>query len=107
MRNLGRLHYHSRTMSEKNSAAARSEHSRLLIYFLVEYLCSIGQPLLTMGIFFFTHNRLGWGLRANLLLAMGEGAVYTIGAMLASMPSKLRGAALHVGNASNKFATRM
>lgn len=83
MRNFERVHYHSRTMSEKNSAAARSEQSRLLIYFLVEYLCSIGQPLLTMGIFFFTHNRLGWGLRANLLLAMGEGAVYTIGAMLA------------------------
>src|SRR5690349_6463599 len=67
--------YDSRTMSEANPVAARSEQSRLLIYFLVEYLCSVGQPLLTMGIFFFTHNKLGWGLRANLLLAMGEGAV--------------------------------
>jgi MFS family permease len=69
-------------MSELNYAAARSAQARLSVYFLVEFLCSIGQPLLTMGIFFFTHNRLGWGLRANLLLAIGEGAVYTVGAML-------------------------
>jgi hypothetical protein len=75
--------YHSPTMSDANFVAARSAQARLRIYFLVEFLCSIGQPLLTMGIFFFTHNTLGWGLRANLLLAMGEGAVYTIGAMLA------------------------
>src|SRR5690349_13116638 len=70
-------------MRELNSAAARSAKARLLVYFLVEFLCSIGQPLLTMGIFFYTHNKLGWGLRANLLLAIGEGAVYTVGAMLA------------------------
>lgn len=70
-------------MVDVNKRVARSAQSRLITYFLVEFLCSIGQPLLTMGIFFYTHNVLGWGLRANLLLAVGEGAVYTIGAMLA------------------------
>jgi MFS family permease len=79
------LRYHPRTMSDvlQISRMARSPRARLSTYFLVEFLCSIGQPLLTMGIFFYTHNVLHFSLRENLLLAVGQGVVYTIGAMLA------------------------
>ncbi len=49
----------------------------------VETLSSIGQNLLVTGIFFYTQHRLGWGVIDNLLLATGQGVVYTIGALLA------------------------
>ena len=49
----------------------------------VEALSSMGGTLFTVGIFFYTSSRFGWGLAQNFRLAVLQGAVYVIGAMSA------------------------
>jgi hypothetical protein len=46
-------------------------------------LTSIGTSALSTAIFFYANRYLGWGLLQNLLLATGQGAGYTIGALAA------------------------
>jgi len=53
-----------------------------LLYFTEAMQC-IGCTLISVGIFFYTKRHLGWTLRENFLLALGEGAVYIAGALLA------------------------
>jgi hypothetical protein len=59
--------------------------------YAVETLSSIGQNLLVVGIFFYTQHRLGWGVIDNLLLATGQGLVYTAGALLAGRAARRLG----------------
>jgi MFS family permease len=59
--------------------------------FSAEALSSIGQNFLVTGIFFYTQHRLGWSLIANLLLAAGQGLVYTVGALLAGRMAQRTG----------------
>lgn len=53
-------------------------------FYGVAILGTIGGTLLTTGIFFYTHHRLGWGLEQNFRLAVVQGIVYTCGALLAA-----------------------
>jgi hypothetical protein len=53
-------------------------------FYGVAVLGTIGGALLTTGIFFYTHHRLGWGLEQNFRLAVVQGIVYTCGALLAA-----------------------
>jgi predicted MFS family arabinose efflux permease len=54
--------------------------SLTLLYF-VTFLESIGTGILQRGIYFYTHERLGFGQLANLLVALAYGAVYVGGAL--------------------------
>ena len=58
-------------------------HRPLWPAYLSESLESIGTTLLSVSIFFWTAKHLGFSLRQNFLLAMGQGIVYTAGALLA------------------------
>jgi hypothetical protein len=53
-------------------------------FYGVAVLGTAGGTLLTTGIFFYTHERLGWGLEQNFRLAVVQGIVYTCGALLAA-----------------------
>lgn len=65
--------------------SAPSSARRLLpLFFAVCAIESIAGALLTLGIFFYTKNRFHWGATENYLLAMGQGAIYIVGALLAS-----------------------
>lgn len=55
--------------------------------FIAEGLGSLSSNMLTLGIFFYLQNRFGWSLGQNLLLAAGQGVVYTAGSLLASRAS--------------------
>lgn len=55
----------------------------LINLYLVEGLASIGNTLLMVGIFFFTKNRFGWGMKENFLLAAVQGVIYVLGALAA------------------------
>lgn len=46
-------------------------------------LTMVGQFFLVTCIFFYTHNRLGWQVTANLLLASGQGVSFAAGALTA------------------------
>jgi MFS family permease len=62
----------------------RAIHERprpLLPVYLAESLSSVSTTLLTIGIFFYTEHYFHWGLRQNLLLAVGQGAVYVVGSL--------------------------
>ena len=61
-----------------------SRTSTALGFYGVAVLGTIGGALLTTGIFFYTHHRLGWGLEQNFRLAVVQGMVYTCGALLAA-----------------------
>jgi len=60
---------------------------RILAYYAVEGLASLGSSLLMLGIFFYTERKLGWTARQNLLLATAQGVVYVFGALGASAVS--------------------
>ena len=51
--------------------------------YLVEALASIGGTFLSIGIFFYTAKKFGWGPAKNFTLAAVEGAVYVCGALMA------------------------
>ncbi|HSV13300.1 MAG TPA: MFS transporter [Tepidisphaeraceae bacterium] len=52
-------------------------------FYFVEALASHAANLLLTGIFFYTHQQYQWGVRQNLTLAAGQGAVYVVGALMA------------------------
>jgi MFS family permease len=56
----------------------------LRLVYAVEFISCLGTNLLLLGVYFYTHARLGWTLRQNFLLAAGQGLVGAIGALLAS-----------------------
>src|SRR5262245_13247650 len=51
--------------------------------YVAESFCSFGTTLLTVSIFFWTQKYFGWTLKENFSMAAGQGAVYTVGALLA------------------------
>jgi MFS family permease len=51
--------------------------------YAAEAFASLGSSLLSVSIFFWTQRYLGWDLRQNFLLAVGQGTVYVFGALLA------------------------
>lgn len=60
---------------------------RIIAYYSVEGLASLGASLLMLGIFFYTERKFGWTARQNLLLATAQGVVYVFGALGASIVS--------------------
>jgi MFS family permease len=62
---------------------SRVNHRPLWPTYAAESLESIGTTLLSVSIFFWTAKHLGFSLKQNFLLAMGQGIVYTAGALLA------------------------
>jgi hypothetical protein len=79
--------------------------STALGFYGVAVLGTIGGALLTTGIFFYTHHRLGWGLEQNFRLAVVQGTVYTCGALLAAkvvarVPPRRALAVVHSGMAT-------
>lgn len=71
------------TVTQLNHHAVSAASRRLVWLYLVEALIGTGSAFLTIGIFFFTENRFGWGVQRNFMLAAGQGAVYIVGALLA------------------------
>ncbi len=69
---------------EDVKAVEVSKRSGLKRCYVVEGLASGGANMLMTGVFFYTAYRFGWGPRENLLLAATQGAVYVVGALLAS-----------------------
>jgi MFS family permease len=55
----------------------------LAITYLTTWSCSVGTTLLTIGLFFYTAHEFQWGAGRNMGLATGQGAAYTLGALLA------------------------
>src|SRR5258707_4346344 len=53
----------------------------LPLLYLITFLESIGTGILQRGIYFYTHERLGFGQLGNLLAALAYGAVYVAGAL--------------------------
>lgn len=66
------------------AAATHNSRRSLPIFFAVCAIESIAGALLTLGIFFYTKNQFHWGATQNYLLAMCQGAIYIVGALLAS-----------------------
>jgi len=74
---------------------------RLFATLAATWACSLGTTLLTLGIYFYTAHEFGWGAALNMTLAAGQGAAYTLGALLADPMQRRFGArgsliALHV-----------
>ncbi len=57
---------------------------RLVAVLTADFLTSLGANMLTVGIFFYTSHRFGWTLKQNFLLAVGQGSIYILMALLAS-----------------------
>lgn len=55
----------------------------LRIAYTVEFVTCLGTNLLLLGVYFYTHARLGWTLKQNFLLAAGQGLVGACGSLLA------------------------
>ncbi|HZZ43942.1 MAG TPA: MFS transporter [Tepidisphaeraceae bacterium] len=53
------------------------------IAYIVEGIACLGTNLLLIGVYFYTHSRLGWTLKQNFLLATGQGLVGGVGSLLA------------------------
>lgn len=66
-----------------NPGSIAAERTRLSGVYVAEGLASVAANLLTIGIFFFTRDRFGWGLRENLMFSTAMGVVYTLGALSA------------------------
>ena len=56
---------------------------RIWPVYVCESLSSIGTSLLMSGIFFYTREKFGWGLRGNFSLAAAEGLAYVAGSLSA------------------------
>lgn len=63
---------------------ASGGNRRLVAVLTADFLTSLGANLLTVGIFFYTSHRFGWTLKQNFLLAVGQGSIYIVMALLAS-----------------------
>jgi hypothetical protein len=61
----------------------------LFLLYFVTFLESVGTGILQRGIYFYTHERLGFGQLGNLSMALAYGAVYVAGAF-ASHPAATR-----------------
>jgi MFS family permease len=66
------------------SFASGSPSRRLPQLYLTEALAAHASNLLMLGIFFYMHQRFGWGSLANLMLSGSQGCVYVIGALSSS-----------------------
>jgi Major Facilitator Superfamily len=53
----------------------------LPLLYLITFLESIGTGILQRGLYFYTHERLGFGQLANLVTALAYGAAYVAGAL--------------------------
>src|SRR3954468_7369623 len=60
------------------------QSARVILWYTVEGITSIGTTLLSLGIFFYMRERFGWGLVRNFSLAAAQGMIYTVGALLAN-----------------------
>ncbi len=65
------------------ASQAASGGTSLVAVYAVEAISSICSTSLTIGIFFFMQDQYGWGLKRNFALAVGQGATYMLGALLA------------------------
>ncbi len=72
-------------MTDRTATADRGEAtgSDVGVLYVVEGLGSIAGNFLQVGIFFYTKQHYGWGLRENFTLAAAQGAVYAVGALAA------------------------
>ena len=61
------------------------------IVLLVTFLESVGTALLQRGLYFYTHEKLGFSEMANLSTALGYGVVYILGALLSHTASSRLG----------------
>lgn len=61
---------------------------RLRVIYAIEAMCEVSVVLATIGIYFLTTHRYGWGLRANFLLAMTQGVAGVSGAMLTGIGTR-------------------
>src|SRR5437763_1641511 len=69
--------------SNLQSSNLKLQSGSVLPVYAAEALCSVGTTLLAVAIFFWTKTYLGWDLKQNFLLAAGQGATYSLGALLA------------------------
>lgn len=60
-----------------------SSRRDLRVVYAVEGITCVGTNLLLLGIYFYTQEKLGWGLMQNFLLAAAQGLVYVAGSLLA------------------------
>lgn len=78
---------------KQSAAVLATERNRPALYapvwrfYLIEGLSAHAANLLMVGVFFYTHRMFQWGIAQNLLLACGQGACYTTGALLAGRVS--------------------
>lgn len=63
----------------------RSSRLPLGCAYLIEALTSVSLNFLMIGVVFFTTKQFGWSTKANMLLMMAQGVVYTIGALAAGV----------------------
>ena len=49
------------------------------VAYTVEFITCLGTNLLLLGVYFYTHARLGWTLKQNFLLAAGQGGTHPKG----------------------------
>jgi MFS family permease len=71
--------------------ASGSPSRRLTRLFLIEALAAHASNLLMLGIFFYMHQRFGWGSLRNLLLSSSQGCFYVVGALSSSYFSRQMG----------------
>ena len=69
---------------EQLSPITRRRSRPLWPIYAAESLASVGTTLLMAGIFFYTKEKLGWGLPENLLLAAAQGVAYVAGSLAAT-----------------------
>src|SRR5690349_18988832 len=73
---------------ERGIGVGQSWRARVLWLSFVESFATI---LLERGLYFFSHERLGYSETENLALAAGFGATYTVGATLSHVLSRRAG----------------
>src|SRR5262245_60943548 len=60
--------------------ATSSDTSRLATTFVIEGILSFAASMMSIGIFFYAREAFHWDIVQNFLLAVGQGAVYTVSA---------------------------
>jgi MFS family permease len=68
------------------SQAARSSRPTfhgVLPFYSVEAMATVGGTLMSVGIFYYMHDRFGWQMRQNFMLAAAQGILYVPAALLA------------------------
>jgi MFS family permease len=61
---------------------------RVLPFYLVEAMATVGGTLMSVGIFFYMRKQFSWGMPENFMLAAGQGLVYIPGALLAGVVTR-------------------